>query len=105
MRIRLLTKINAGIALILGALGVTSCGSGIFKRNSVEAMYGPPEDMYGVPYVDDTIVVFTQTGEDQVTAILEIACHRFPVIADETLTVGYHPQTAFAVFYHRVDGV
>lgn len=65
MRIRLLTKINAGIALILGALGVTSCGSGIFKRNSVEAMYGPPEDMYGVPYVDDTIVVDSNDIEEE----------------------------------------
>ncbi|MBR2165983.1 MAG: hypothetical protein IJ915_05535 [Paludibacteraceae bacterium] len=57
MRIKLLTKINACIALLLGALGVTSCGSGILpKRNSgPEAMYGPPEDMYGVPYVNDTI--------------------------------------------------
>ena len=57
MRIKLLTKINACIALLLGALGVTSCGSGIhIKRyGSPEAMYGPPEDMYGVPYVNDTI--------------------------------------------------
>ena len=52
MRVRLLTKINACIALLWGALGVTSCNHGV-----PEAKYGPPEDLYGVPYteLDDTV--------------------------------------------------
>ena len=56
MKIKLLTKINACIALLLGALGITSC-IGPKKYGAPEAMYGPPEDLYGVPYteLEDTI--------------------------------------------------
>lgn len=62
MKRKLLTRINAFIALLLGALGVSSC------NNSVpEAKYGPPEDLYGIPYTELNDTVQTEP-EDVVEA-------------------------------------
>ena len=59
----------------------------------------------GGSHVDDTSMILTETGEVQVTLILQVTLHLLTIIADKTLAVVDHPQTSLAILNHSVDGM
>ena len=55
--------------------------------------------------VDNAFRILTETGEDQVAAILQITLYLLSVETDQTFAVSHHPQAPFLIFNHGADGM